>query len=100
MQTIAIPKQEKDRPLRVLIIEDAKSDVALLLLTLRDGGFAVTHELVSTQAAMRAALHNQWDLIISDHGMPQFSGQPPWPWLSNYILKCRSSLCPVKSISV
>ena len=39
------------------------------------GGFEVTHEVVSTQAAMRAALrHHQWDLIISDYALPQFSG--------------------------
>jgi PAS domain S-box-containing protein len=75
MQTIIKPEQKIDQPLRVLIVEDAKSDVALLLLTLRQGGFEVTHEMVSTQAAMRGALHHgQWDLIISDHALPQFSG--------------------------
>jgi PAS domain S-box-containing protein len=65
----------EDRPLRVLIVEDAKSDVTLLLLALREGGFEVTYEVVATLAAMRAALqHHQWDLVTSDHGMPQFSG--------------------------
>jgi PAS domain S-box-containing protein len=74
---IQLVKQENktDRPLRVLIVEDAKSDVALLLLVLRTGGFEVTHEVVATQAAMRAALrHHQWDLILSDYAMPQFRG--------------------------
>ena len=74
MQTIERSEQKIDRPLRVLIVEDEKSDVTLLLLALREGSFAVTSEVVSTQAAMREALHRQWDLIISDHGMPQFSG--------------------------
>jgi CheY-like chemotaxis protein len=60
---------------RVLIVEDVKSDITLLLLALREGGFEVTYEAVTTQAAMRVALrHHQWDLITSDHGMPQFSG--------------------------
>jgi PAS domain S-box-containing protein len=63
------------RLLRLLIVEDSKSDIALLLLALRHGGFQVTYEAVVTQAAMRAALqHHEWDLITSDHGMPQFSG--------------------------
>lgn len=74
VQTIVEAEQKMDRPLRVLIVEDAKSDVALLLLALRAGGFDVTHETVATQAAMRAALHHRWDLIISDYAMPQFSG--------------------------
>jgi PAS domain S-box-containing protein len=63
------------RPLRVLIVEDVKSDITLLLLALREGGFEVTYEAVATRAAMRTALRNQqWDVITSDHGMPQFSG--------------------------
>jgi PAS domain S-box-containing protein len=76
MQATVKSEQKTDQPLRVLIIEDAKSDITLLLLALREGGFEVTYEAVATQAAMRAALqHHQWDLITSDHGMPQFSGR-------------------------
>jgi two-component system, NarL family, sensor histidine kinase UhpB len=74
LQTTVEAEQKVARPLRVLIVEDAKSDVALLLLALRAGGFDVTHEAVATQAAMRAAMHQRWDLIISDYAMPQFSG--------------------------
>ena len=75
MQTIVKPEPKIDQPLRVLIVEDAKNDIALLLLALRDGGFEVNYEAVATQAAMRTALqHRQWDLITSDHCMPRFSG--------------------------
>src|SRR5271155_1077028 len=75
MQATVKSEQEINQPLRLLIVEDAKSDITLLLLALREGGFEVTYEAVATQAAMRAALqHHQWDLITSDHGMPQFSG--------------------------
>jgi PAS domain S-box-containing protein len=75
MLTITKPEGKIDQPLRVLVVEDAKSDIALLLLALREGGFEVTYEAAATQAAMRAALmHHQWDVIISDHGMPQFRG--------------------------
>jgi PAS domain S-box-containing protein len=45
-----------------------------LLLALRRGGYQVVHEVVETPAAMRAALERQnWDVITSDHSMPQFS---------------------------
>jgi PAS domain S-box-containing protein len=75
MLKLVKPEQKRDQPLRVLIVEDVKSDVTLLLLALREGGFEVTYEAVANQAAMRVALqHHQWDLITSDYGMPQFSG--------------------------
>jgi PAS domain S-box-containing protein len=75
LQTITKALSKTNRPLRVLIIEDSKSDIALLLLALGEGGFAITYEAVATQAAMRASLRNhQWDMIISDYAMPQFSG--------------------------
>ena len=99
MQTTVEAEQKIDRPLRVLIVEDAKSDVALLLLALRAGGFEVTHKAVATQAAMRAALHHRWDLIISDYAMPQFSGPAALALTLELSPDCLSSLCPVKSIS-
>jgi PAS domain S-box-containing protein len=75
MLKVVKPERKIDQPLRMLIVEDVKSDITLLLLALREGGFEVTYETVTTQAAMRVALlHHQWDLITSDHGMPQFSG--------------------------
>jgi PleD family two-component response regulator len=74
------PETKTDQPLRVLVVEGAKSYVALLLLALREEGFQVNYEAVATQAAMRAALmDHQWDVIISDDGMPQFRGQASWP---------------------
>jgi PAS domain S-box-containing protein len=75
VQTMTKAPSQTKRPLRVLIVEDAKSDIALLLLALDEGCFEVTYEAVATQAAMRASLRNhQWDMIISDFAMPQFSG--------------------------
>jgi PAS domain S-box-containing protein len=65
---------EKNRPLRVLIVEDSASDTKLLLGVLLKGGFAVDYEVVETSEAMRTALKQEWDLITSDHAMPQFSG--------------------------
>jgi PAS domain S-box-containing protein len=75
MEPMADSPQMIFRPLRVLIVEDVKSDITLLLMALHEGGFEVSYEAVATQAAMRTALRNQqWDVITSDHGMPQFSG--------------------------
>ncbi len=62
-------------PLRLLIIEDSEDDAALLLRELCRGGYDVTHERVDTKLALVSALSNtKWDLVISDHSMPHFSG--------------------------
>src|SRR6202022_2792507 len=62
-------------PLRVLLIEDSEDDASLLLLELRRGGYSTIHTRVDTPAALSAALDSQkWDLVISDHSMPHFSG--------------------------
>ena len=61
-------------PLRVLIVEDAERDAALLLRELRRGRYELTFKRVETAEGMTAALEKQpWDIVISDYGMPQFS---------------------------
>jgi two-component system, cell cycle sensor histidine kinase and response regulator CckA len=60
--------------LRVLLVEDSEDDAALLLRELKRAGFAVTHERVYTESMVEAALAQPWDLVLSDHGMPSFSG--------------------------
>jgi len=63
------------RPLRVLIVEDSKGDAELLRRTLRAGDFELTYQVVNNSMAMRTALEGQeWDVITSDHSMPQLSG--------------------------
>jgi FixJ family two-component response regulator len=63
------------RALRVLVIEDSEDDLRLLLRALRHGGYAPEFERVETAAAMRTALaEKEWDIIISDHTLPEFSG--------------------------
>ncbi len=60
--------------LRVLLIEDLEFDAALLVNLLRQGGYEVTWKRVDTAGGMREALATQsWDLVISDHEMPQFN---------------------------
>jgi two-component system, cell cycle sensor histidine kinase and response regulator CckA len=61
-------------PLRLLMVEDSDDDAALLLLLLRQGGYDVDSERVYSAAKLGAALAKKWDIVISDHSMPQFSG--------------------------
>src|ERR671921_1540018 len=61
-------------PLSVLLVEDSENDALLLVRELRRGGYDPTWERVDTPATMEAALDGRgWDLVISDHSMPNFS---------------------------
>jgi len=62
------------QPLRLLIVEDSEDDADLLLRVLRPAGYEPSYEIVDTLPAMRTALEDKdWDVITSDHAMPQFS---------------------------
>jgi PAS domain S-box-containing protein len=64
-----------DNQLQVLIVEDSVEDTFFIVRELQRSGFQVDFERVETQAAMAEALETQdWDVIISDYSMPQFSG--------------------------
>jgi signal transduction histidine kinase len=60
-------------PLRVLIVEDNEDDAELLLHQLRRGGYEPEHQRVDTPEAMKAALEQPWDIVVSDWAMPHFS---------------------------
>jgi signal transduction histidine kinase len=61
-------------PLRVLLVEDSERDAALVLRALAGGGFDASALRVDSADAMRAALSKStWDVVLSDHVMPQFS---------------------------
>jgi PAS domain S-box-containing protein len=63
------------KELRVLIAEDNPADAELLELELTKAGYVPKVLCVQTAAAMEAALNAQeWDLIVSDFRMPQFTG--------------------------
>ena len=63
-------------PLRLLLVEDDENDALLIVRELTRGGYDATYERVWDPASMRAALERQsWDLVLSDHSMPQFSGR-------------------------
>src|SRR6185295_19655072 len=67
-------KNLMSKPLRLLVVEDSEDDHALLLRELRRNGYAPMSHRVETAEAMEAALSkNEWDLIVSDYSLPQFS---------------------------
>jgi len=62
------------KALKVLIVEDSPDDAALVLRELRRGEYDPVWELVETAEAMNAALERaEWDVILSDYTMPNFS---------------------------
>lgn len=60
--------------IRLLMIEDSEDDAALLMLLLRQAGYELHTERVDTGPALAKALGAMWDIVISDHSMPKFSG--------------------------
>src|SRR5690348_4461923 len=62
------------RSLAVLIIEDSEPDVQLTVRLLKKAGYDIAFEQVETAAQMRTALEERhWDIVISDHSLPQFN---------------------------
>lgn len=60
--------------LRVLLIEDSEFDGKMLIALLRGGGYEVESLRVQNADSMRAALASaKWDIIFSDHEMPEFN---------------------------
>ena len=69
------PAPSMQRPLRILLIEDSEEDTELLLAEVRRAGFDPQHTRVETAEAMQKALvGGEWDIVISDYTLPQFSG--------------------------
>lgn len=60
-------------PLRVLLLEDDPDDAMLLQAFLVQEGFALRVTLVETRADFELHLSPEFDVILSDHGLPQFN---------------------------
>lgn len=67
----AVP--QKNRKIRVLLIEDSEDDAILIVRELESSGLDVSFLQVDTEQAMRDALEEDWDVILSDYNMPKFS---------------------------
>jgi two-component system cell cycle sensor histidine kinase/response regulator CckA len=60
---------------RILIIEDSVADAELAERELRQAGISFISRRVETKAALLQELHDfQPDIILSDYGLPQFTG--------------------------
>ena len=60
--------------IKILIIEDSKASVYYEVAQLKRSGFNVMYEQIENAEALRKALRNsKWDIILSDHEMPDFS---------------------------
>ncbi|MBI3140505.1 MAG: EAL domain-containing protein [Rhodocyclales bacterium] len=68
------PPENELQPLRVLVVEDNPDDALFLVRALKRG-YAPEHERVETPEAMCKALEAaDWDIVVSDYTMPEFSG--------------------------
>ncbi|MCM0607506.1 MAG: response regulator [Ideonella sp. WA131b] len=61
-------------PVRLLHLEDAELDHALVVAHLRRGGLSLQERRVDTPKEFAQALRSPWDLVISDYHLPGFSG--------------------------
>lgn len=75
MSAPAAQRQEADRKLRLLVVEDSELDFELLLATLSREGLAVEARRVEERPQLiRALAEGPWDAVLSDHHLPRFSG--------------------------
>ncbi|OCA97477.1 ATP-binding response regulator [Clostridium beijerinckii] len=62
------------KDIRVLIIEDSKASLNFEVAQLKRSGFNVNYEQIENAEDLRKALKcKEWDVILSDHVMPNFS---------------------------
>ena len=66
--------------LRLLVVEDSEDDYELLLARLKSAGLTIARSRrVETAAALRDALSESWDAVISDHRLPRFTSADALP---------------------
>ena len=61
------------KPLKALIIEDSEIDALLLQEQLKEGGYNPDACRVDNARDLQEALTRKWDIVFSDHNMPQFN---------------------------
>lgn len=72
------------RPIRVLIVEDRKSDAELIMRAIRGGGLEATFKRVETAEEFERSLDEAFDLVIADYNLPRFSGSEALDVLRKY----------------
>ncbi|HEY8069990.1 MAG TPA: response regulator, partial [Burkholderiales bacterium] len=64
-----------ETPIRVLIVEDARTDAELAVRALARAGLQVDHRLAATEEELRGQIAEfRPHLILSDYSMPHLSG--------------------------
>jgi len=86
-------------PVRLLHLEDAELDHALVVAHLQRCGLVLQVERVDTQPQFEAALAQPWDLVISDYHLPGFSGLDALRLLREYEAKSGSGPVPFILVS-
>jgi signal transduction histidine kinase len=67
--------RQTPRPVTVLVVEDSEDDAQLMLYELRRHGFDPAGTRVDNGRDLSEALEGgAWDVVLSDHKMPGFSG--------------------------
>jgi signal transduction histidine kinase len=69
-----MPTHPAKRSLRVLHLEDSEVDHALVAAMLARDGRSLAVLRVDSESAFRAALEEDWDVVLSDYNLPGFSG--------------------------
>ena len=83
------------QPLRLLLVEDNPDDAALVLRTLRRGGYEPDCHRVQTAEALEQALaQGVWDIVLSDYSLPQFDALR-----ALHLLRNQSAVLPFIIIS-
>jgi len=68
-------ERKMHKPLHFLLIEDSESDEILIVRELRKRGYEPVYERIENAESMIDALGKQdWDIVISDYILPEFSG--------------------------
>ncbi len=64
-----------NRTLRILLVEDDETDVALIRATLEGAGHELRIRRVETGTELRAELTaGRWDIVLADHKLPGYDG--------------------------
>ena len=75
---------QREKPLRVLLVEDSADDESLVLRELERAGYRTEHLRVQDRQTMYQALQSRsWDVILCDYRMPAFSAPKALELLKN-----------------
>ncbi|WP_013324164.1 EAL domain-containing protein [Gloeothece verrucosa] len=71
----AQPLLKKSSPLKLLILEDLREDIELIVLSLQTAGLIFTYDVVETSALYHKYLQeNSYDAVLADYRLPEFNG--------------------------